>query len=529
MKNLKDKYKFEHIEAGHTPDGYSIYERIQLEDKSSRDHVEIHKGGDTAYFVNGNEHTHNKEAYQDMGIDTDSKEFKDFESGLKKDENYNTKYIEDFLKNAPELTAEKRQEIDKQRFEDLQKQIAADKEYQANGGFLAEMNEANNMSDRELPLRYKNVNPNKDFESELGIMWDHDTSIEEAKIALKEQVIKQEREQGIDVEQARNELGINNKNFEFSQEIDNEIKSLSEMEGTTPEVRKAMISEFSNHLDNREEITSEQDLKEAVDQSLENYYQNSVEYMKNNYDLDDDLSKSIVDAHHEKGLDVAANYDNSITEQVKGSQLEGNNWNTQTIKDEYGIKSDYEAGLLAEGYKDREDFENELTSHQNEFSEHDIKREDAVKTLTQWAVDHDQTKDIDQKVWDQNAMDTGYRDPEDTYYPDLETSNHVQKKFDELSQEGKTEIAKPGRTYSGNVIEVGEDTTIQKTKSGKFIIHETENLPGIKEEDSGSAARIIYDAGGKGDITAKSNDKSIEKEKEAEKSKTYEKDREIPF
>lgn len=254
MKNLKDKYKFEHIEAGHTPDGYSIYERIQLEDKSSRDHVEIHKGGDTAYFVNGNEHTHNKEAYQDMGIDTDSKEFKDFESGLKKDENYNTKYIEDFLKNAPELTAEKRQEIDKQRFDDLQKQIAANKEYQANGGFLAEMREAEN-----------------------------------------------------------------------------------------------------------------------------------------------------------------------------------------------------------------------------------------------------------------------------------KTSNHVQKKIDELSQEGKTEIAKPGRTYSGNVIEVGEDTTIQKTKSGKFIIHETENLPGIKEEDSGSAARIIYDAGGKGDITAKSNDKSIEKEKDAEKSKTYEKDREIPF
>lgn len=337
MNKLKDKYKFEHIEAGHTPDGHSIYERIQLEDKNSRDHVEIHKGGSAAYFVNGNEHTHDTEAYQDMGIDTDSKEFKAFEAGLKKDENYNTRYIEDFLKNAPELTAEKRQEIDKQRFDDLQKQIAADKEYQANGGFLAEMREAES------------------------------------------------------------------------------------------------------------------------------------------------------------------------------------NWNTQTIKDEYGIKSDYEAGLLAEGYKDREDFENELTSHQNEFSEHDIKREDAVKTLTQWAVDHDQTKDTDQKVWDQNAMDTGYRDPEDTYYPDSKTSDHVQKKFDELSQEGKTEIAKPGRTYSGNVIEVGEDITIQKTKSGKFIIHETENLPGIKEEDSGSAARIVYDGGGKGDITAKSNDMSIEKEKEAEK------------
>lgn len=249
MKKLKDKYKIDHIEAGHTPDGHSVYERIQLEDKGSRDHIEIHKGGSAAYFMNGNEHTHDKEAYQDMGIDTDTKEFKDFELGLKKDENYNTKYIEDFLKNAPELTAEKRQEIDKKRFEDIQKQVAADKEYQANGGFLAEMNESNNSS---------------------------------------------------------------------------------------------------------------------------------------------------------------------------------------------------EVGAVA-----------------------------------------------------------------------------AKKK--EYSEEGKTEVAKPGRTYTGKVIEVGEDVTIQKTKSGKFVIHETENLPGIKEQDSNISAKIIYDAGGKGDIAAKSNDIAIGKEKEIEQKKSHEK------
>lgn len=345
MKKLKDKYKVEHIEAGHTPDGYDINERIQIQekDKDNSIHLEIYRGGSAAYFIIGFEDTHDKEAYQDMGIDTDTKEFKDFELGLKKDENYNTKYIDDFLKNAPELTAEKRQEIDKQRFEDIQKQVAADKEYQANGGFLAEMKE------------------------------------------------------------------------------------------------------------------------------------------------------------------------------------QENSWNAQTIKDEYGIKSDYEAGLLAEGYKDRDDFENELTSHQREFAEFDIERDQAVETLTRWAVDHDQTKDIDQKVWDQNAMDTGYRDPEDRYEPGLETIDHIQKKFDELSQEGKTEIAKPGRTYTGKVIEVGEDVTIQKTKSGKFVIHETENLPGIKEQDSSLSAKIIYDAGGKGDIAAKSNDLAIGKEKEIEQKKSHEK------
>lgn len=56
-----------------------------------------------------------------MGVDTDSKEFKTFEAGLKDNENFNSKYVKDFLENAPELTVEKRQEIDKQRDIDLQK------------------------------------------------------------------------------------------------------------------------------------------------------------------------------------------------------------------------------------------------------------------------------------------------------------------------------------------------------------------------------------------------------------------------
>lgn len=250
MRKLKDKYKVEHVEAGHTPDGYTINEAIQLEDTQNKNHhIEIYKGGAAAYFVGANESSSDKNAYQDMGIDTDSKEFKSFEAGLKDNENYNSKYVKDFLENAPELTVEKRQEIDKQRDIDLQKEKAAANEYNVGGGFIAEMSEKNN----------------------------------------------------------------------------------------SPEA-------------------------------------------------------------------------------------------------------------LA------------VTTKEKEYSE-----------------------------------------------------------------EGKTEVAKPGRTYTGKVIEVGEDVTIQKTKSGKFVIHETENLPGIKEQDSNISTKIIYDAGGKGDITAKSNDIAIGKEKEIEQKKSHEK------
>lgn len=95
-------------------------------------------------------------------------------------------------------------------------------------------------------------------------------------------------------------------------------------------------------------------------------------------------------------------------------------------------------------------------------------------------------------------------------------AKEVYEKQKELSEQGKTEIAKPGRTYSGNVVEVGEDVTVQKTKTGKFIIHETENLPGIKEVDEKTHLQIRYDNGKQGDIIQKGNDLEIGKQKEIE-------------
>lgn len=92
---------------------------------------------------------------------------------------------------------------------------------------------------------------------------------------------------------------------------------------------------------------------------------------------------------------------------------------------------------------------------------------------------------------------------------------------EEIENNNQTEIAQPGRTYTGVVIDVNEDTTIQKTPSGKFIIHETENLPGIKDNDQSGNLQIRYDSGTKGDIIHKGNDIEIGKEKEAKKEQEF--------
>lgn len=85
-----------------------------------------------------------------------------------------------------------------------------------------------------------------------------------------------------------------------------------------------------------------------------------------------------------------------------------------------------------------------------------------------------------------------------------------------------SEPAQAGRTYSGNIISVGEDVTLQRTPTGKIIVHETENLPGIKEQDTGSRMKIVYGSNGKGDIVAKANDLEIGKQKELDKNRGFE-------
>lgn len=97
-----------------------------------------------------------------------------------------------------------------------------------------------------------------------------------------------------------------------------------------------------------------------------------------------------------------------------------------------------------------------------------------------------------------------------------ETESGVHRPHRQSANVGKggSEPARAGGTYTGHIISVGEDVTIQKTRTGKLIIHETENLPGIKEHDTSNQLKIVYGANGKGDIVQKSNDLEIGKEKE---------------
>lgn len=56
----------------------------------------------------------------------------------------------------------------------------------------------------------------------------------------------------------------------------------------------------------------------------------------------------------------------------------------------------------------------------------------------------------------------------------------------------QAEVPRAGKSYSGVVLAQGEDTTIQKTPTGKFIVHETENLQQMKVSDTHRNQSIKY-------------------------------------
>lgn len=59
----------------------------------------------------------------------------------------------------------------------------------------------------------------------------------------------------------------------------------------------------------------------------------------------------------------------------------------------------------------------------------------------------------------------------------------------------QTEPARAGRTYKGVVVNQDADRTIQRTSTGKLIIHETEKLDGLEQGDAGKNKSISYAKG----------------------------------
>lgn len=105
-----------------------------------------------------------------------------------------------------------------------------------------------------------------------------------------------------------------------------------------------------------------------------------------------------------------------------------------------------------------------------------------------------------------------------------QTANELKKIVDRYQQ---SEIPKPGRTYEGVIMSRGEDTTLQKTATGKFIVHETENLRQLKASDMHRPISIKYESANQTDVKQITFDKLRQneaKEMQASKGHDYNKE-----
>lgn len=109
-QKLSEKFHVAYTPEGSTPDGYHVYESLTIE--TGKGAIDISRDGSAVYMSGGNETERSMtEAYNMIGIDTDSKEFKQFQKDIQKPENYNAQTVEKMLETVPQLTAEKQVEI----------------------------------------------------------------------------------------------------------------------------------------------------------------------------------------------------------------------------------------------------------------------------------------------------------------------------------------------------------------------------------------------------------------------------------
>lgn len=109
-QKLSEKFHVAYTPEGSTPDGYHVYESLTIE--TGKGAIDISRDSSAVYMSGGNETERSMtEAYNMIGIDTDSKEFKQFQKDIQKPENYNAQTVEKMLETVPQLTAEKQVEI----------------------------------------------------------------------------------------------------------------------------------------------------------------------------------------------------------------------------------------------------------------------------------------------------------------------------------------------------------------------------------------------------------------------------------
>lgn len=127
-------------------------------------------------------------------------------------------------------------------------------------------------------------------------------------------------------------------------------------------------------------------------------------------------------------------------------------------------------------------------------------------------LDHDGQQVLAEVNASIENQDMPYRRKEEQYSTFRQALLTNQEKGIEIEQ------AKPGRTYSGEIVTISENTIIQQSKINKIVKHEPKNLTGIESSDVGKYLKVNYDYQNKGVVVERDGkviglDNSLEREK----------------
>lgn len=448
-RSLSDKFHVDYTPEGSTPDGYHVPESLTIE--TGRGAVSVLPNGAAVYQSGGNETDMSVvEPYTMIGIDTNSKEFKQFQKDIQNPENYNAQTVEKMLETVPQLTAEKQVET---------------------------LNNFSYESEMEME-QFKNNFVNSEVVNNLA------TQIEN-KGFTKEQI----RELAEDTWDNQTGLSDNELEQVFVEKANEQLIE----KGYEP-VDYQSLKDKENNLGQDNWIGSEY-VEQLADKGFtkERLSEINAEIASANFMADDkEIERQLVD---EINQELTANGHDEIL--LKGSMAEAYR-ESSANNPEISNKTLNEIQKQAELKGVDDNFAYDTDKAEKHFAE-------AIKQIDTGI--EKSTEKVNSKINElQSSLGVDYA-----------TAEKIENIRDQQNVKGGAEIAQPGRTYTGNVVSVDEDKTIQVTKTGKLVIHETENLPGIKEQDTGGHLQIRYSAEGKGDITAKSNDMEIGKQKEVEK------------
>lgn len=119
-------------------------------------------------------------------------------------------------------------------------------------------------------------------------------------------------------------------------------------------------------------------------------------------------------------------------------------------------------------------------------------------------------------------LDAASKEVYSRFMPQQELVSEISTTIPTDGKNIKTQLAEPGRTYTGNITAVTVETTKQMVTPTKMIIHQTSQVPDISESDVNKKLKIEYDAKGIGNVTerdGKEVSKTLQHEMNVDKNK----------